>query len=166
MVMRNLILSILFSIFLVCHINAQEVSPEVVASAGSFSICWTLGELAIETLDPQGGGPILTQGFQQPSYTITKVEDALSEQYSIAIYPNPVSDRIIIRLGNVLRDYKNVQISLIDVTGKILANREIQSHETEINLSMARHAPGTYFIRISTSEGKLLESFQVQKVIK
>ncbi len=51
-------------------VNAQSVSPQVVASGGDYfegssvSLSWTLGEIATETLS--NGNIILTQGFQQP----------------------------------------------------------------------------------------------------
>lgn len=50
-------------------INAQTISPQVIAIAGETSnpkLVWTLGEISTETLIPTNQNPIITQGFHQP----------------------------------------------------------------------------------------------------
>jgi hypothetical protein len=60
--------SVLLAIY--CSVQAQSLSPTVIATAGDYStasgvsLSWTLGEIATETYT--NGGYYLTQGFQQP----------------------------------------------------------------------------------------------------
>ena len=57
----------------------QSISSYVVATAGEsaeaggISISWTLGEIAIETLEDNAGTLTLTQGFQQGYFEITSI---------------------------------------------------------------------------------------------
>ena len=66
--MKKTLLALIFAFPVL--LNAQSLSPQVIASAGTYaaaggvSLSWTLGEAFTTTL--QGGGTILTQGFQQP----------------------------------------------------------------------------------------------------
>ncbi len=70
-------LTFIFTIISAVVLNAQSVSPEVIASAGesfqgtSMKIDWTLGEIAVTTI--QNGERVITQGFHQPYFTITKM---------------------------------------------------------------------------------------------
>jgi hypothetical protein len=64
------IIIIVICIILTANLNAQSLSPVVLASSGGYfesgtvSLSWTLGEMATETFS--GSNIILTQGFQQP----------------------------------------------------------------------------------------------------
>lgn len=168
--MRNVKLLTTTFIMLLCSaLFAQQVSPDVIASAGDsyegseVSISWTLGEIAIETLDPQNGNPILTQGFHQPDYIITEIDNFLSQSFELNVYPNPAHDFISIKSKEINKD---MYVSLIDVNGKILLNKVLRKDETEIRIPLTNMVVGTYFILIATAEGELLKSFQIQKTVE
>lgn len=70
--------------FLGLYVSGQSVSSSVIASAGEsievggLSVSWTLGEIAIETLEDNGNTLILTQGFQQGYLETNNAPTAIS----------------------------------------------------------------------------------------
>ena len=104
-----------------------ELSPSVIASAGNYaeaggiSLSWTLGEIAITTL--QGGDLVLTQGFQQSYGNIDGLE-LNTIDWKIIAYPNPVKNLLSIRF-DVLSP-KDFHIEIQDVTGRILSQEQFK----------------------------------------
>ena len=80
--MKKLYILVLLS-FATLYVAGQSVSSYVIASAGEsneaggINISWTLGEIAIETLEENGNTLILTQGFQQGYFEISFVGERL-----------------------------------------------------------------------------------------
>ena len=107
--------------------KSQSASPQVIATAGDYfvgtnmSLSWTLGELITETVTD--GTYTLTQGFQQPHYNISSIEEPKNNNNplgDINIYPNPVADQLNVSFKDM--NQKHVTIALIDMNGKILIN--------------------------------------------
>jgi hypothetical protein len=127
----------LFSfLFLFCiglSTQAQSIAPQVVANAGDvfkasgFSIEWTLGEIATETL--ASGASKITQGFHQGSFIITSVSNPQLE--GISVYPNPFADHVV--LENT-KDRK-IQISLVDLNGAEILRQTAGQGNTKLDLS-------------------------------
>lgn len=67
--------------------------------------------------------------------------DKLKEN-SLKIYPNPVSDNLSIEL--LLQENKTVEITLIDLNGKLIKKFSISKGVNNINLNDL--APGEYFL--------------------
>jgi hypothetical protein len=163
---RYLILTCTFFIFVT--VKSQTISPQVIASGGDFytgvgvSLSWTLGELITETVTD--GNYILTQGFQQPHYIISAIDDPKTEENplgDINIYPNPVADQLNVAFKDM--NQQNIVITLFDFNGKILIN-DIAENTTVIKqLDMTFVAKGTYILRCSTKDGKAVKSFKVVK---
>ncbi|MEO8087710.1 MAG: T9SS type A sorting domain-containing protein [Bacteroidota bacterium] len=79
---------------LCCQVNAQTVSPSVIASSGGFAsgasgqLSYTTGEMTmVQTIN--GAGNYLTQGFQQPFDFNVAVEELTSEDNNANVFPNP-----------------------------------------------------------------------------
>ncbi len=68
----------------------------------------------------------------------------------IAIYPNPVSDRLTIQCGKGFTT--GALITLYDVTGRVLYTALVKEAVHTINLHEA--APGVYFIQVKQGEDK------------
>jgi len=71
---------------------------------------------------------------------ITGIEESLPD-FNVIIYPNPASDRIMIR-----SDLPVTHISLVNETGTVLLNMNL--FETQINLPIKQINPGNYLIVI------------------
>ena len=88
----------LFIIIAVFQGKAQEIQQSLLSTSGdffkneSYSISWSLGEIAIETFTQTN--TILTQGFQQSKLTTTGIKENTIDESQITIYPNPASNRI------------------------------------------------------------------------
>lgn len=73
------IFTLILSFSFLAGVIAQNVDQFVISGGGNYatdsgsgiSLSWTIGETVIATLDNEGNGPILTQGFHQPLSTFT-----------------------------------------------------------------------------------------------
>ncbi|MCH8318194.1 MAG: T9SS type A sorting domain-containing protein [Bacteroidetes bacterium] len=157
-------LLIVFGLFVSNFICSQSLSPEVIANSGGYysstnaTLSWTIGESIIETSSNLNN--ILTQGFQQSSYSVTAIEEYLNSDYNINVYPNPVNEFVTINISSE----KQIQLTveLKDLKGKILVTKIINGNNLQIDLS--QFANSIYFLKISTTEGKMLKSYKIQKV--
>lgn len=104
--------------------RAQSISQHVIASsgayasAGGYSLSYTVGEMAA-TQTLSAGGTILTQGFQQPNdVTIGLLEINQEANGTFVIYPVPAIERLW--FGYEFDERGEVEVTLHDITGRIL----------------------------------------------
>lgn len=106
-------------------VNAQSLSPTVIASAGgfataaggnAFTLSYTVGEMTmVETFN--ANNIWLTQGFQQPNDQVVGLLDLVQDEYgSFVVYPNPAVDNMW--YGFQLPEAGRVSISLYNVMGQ------------------------------------------------
>ncbi len=91
-------------------------------------------------------GIIATQGL-----SVTE-----NKEISIAIYPNPAKD--FIRLSAI--NYQLSVVKIYNVMGMLVDEIEINSNETEINVS--DYNPGIYFFNIQTEKGNVTKKIVVE----
>jgi len=89
----------------------------------------------------------LPESWEASNLVITSVTEP-AEEVSINIFPNPVSDNLTIRAA---RDISS--ICLYDIRGTIILTQQCDGPETVVDMSPL--TPGTYIIRIFTSEGSI-----------
>ncbi|MEA2106001.1 MAG: T9SS type A sorting domain-containing protein [Bacteroidota bacterium] len=144
---------------------SQSISSQVIASAGEYSetseiiVSWTLGEIAIETLE--SSTVILSQGFQQGYYEITSIEKLLENNVAIKVYPNPATDYIYISFES--DEIKSVVIELYDLEGKIILKGKRYHSEGPYKINLSGLSSSQYFLRISELSGKTVETFKIIK---
>ncbi|NOQ26294.1 MAG: T9SS type A sorting domain-containing protein [Bacteroidales bacterium] len=86
--------------FLGLYVSGQSISSYVIGSAGEsveaggISVSWTLGELAIETLEDNGNTLILTQGFQQGYLETNNAPTAISLSVNTISEDKPIGSVI------------------------------------------------------------------------
>lgn len=125
------------------------------ASAGNVKMDYTLGETVIETFT--AGGNTLTQGFHQTNLTLVAIENV--ELFAeISIYPNPTSEFVNI---DIPADYKLMDISMYDVTGKLLKNKTNASGLVTFNVNDL--ATGTYYLQVINPKNQQLKTFKLIK---
>ncbi len=143
---------------------SQSLTPEVSATSGDYyigvdaTLSWTIGESVVETFS--GTNAVLTQGFQQPLYLVTSVEEAPDNPYQISVYPNPTTDLINISVQSV--DQASFNVELINLQGKRLYHQNIDSNNNTIDLK--QYATGIYMLKIYTSDNKFLKSYRISKL--
>lgn len=155
-------------LFLAGSLSAQQITPFVIASAGdffssqNFSVSWTLGEMATETI---GTDVILTQGFQQPSYsTGTYVPPVASDQFRIKVYPVPAYNTLTVQVkGNENTD---LNLDLYDALGRKLISARMEAGTPEYEMDLSQIHPGVYFLKVTTVAGESIKTYQVPKALK
>lgn len=159
---------ILIALVLAESLSAQRITPFVIASAGgffngqNFSLSWTIGETATETI---GADILLTQGFQQPYYsTETFVPSIASRNLQVKVYPVPAYNLLTIKvIGNNDID---LLLSLYDALGRRLIHAKLEAGTTEYEMDLTDIHPGIYFLKITTSSGETVKTYQVPKTLK
>jgi hypothetical protein len=142
-------LIIISFVFFGYHSFSQQISPEVIASAGDqfengeVSLSWTLGEPVISTFESDY---ILTQGFHQDFYIITAVDDIKIDQMSVEIFPNPTANFLNIKWK--LQKQEKVNIQLLDMNGKVLIQNGFQTQSASMILNLQSYERSSYFLRI------------------
>ncbi len=144
---------------------SQSLEPIIVAPAGNYfeatgsDLSWTLGGNFILTLKTEEA--ILTQGFHQPIYLITSIEESLAVDYNLKVYPNPVIDEITI--SGILKSQEKVFIQLVDVEGKIVRNWTDKT--LPFNVSGDEFPSGTYFISVLLEKDRsVFKTFKLVKI--
>ena len=98
------------------------------------------------------------EGFHFTVQAVTSVNDHAGVN-DLNVFPNPVSDHLNINF--VMQDDGPVSCKILDMTGKLLYNKQIESNggliEESVNLS--EYAKGIYFLRIETAKGTTIEKF-------
>lgn len=145
-----------FTVFLIisnCIAFSQQISPEVIASAGDhfendgISLSWTLGEPVISTMESDY---ILTQGFHQDFYIITAIDEQELDHISISIYPNPTPDFINIELKKNTDVTEKINIQLLDLNGRLIKEENCENLEKTIRMNLQYYERAHYLLKIST----------------
>ena len=162
--MKKIVL-VLFFLSYELYAIGQSSSSHVVAAAGGqaetseYEVSWTLGDIAIETLESSSF--VLTQGFQQAYFEITSIEKFQEEDLLLKVYPNPAADYIYITLES--DKIKSVRIELFDLEGKIVINQQWYCSGGPYKIALNGLNSSFYFLKISTPAGKLLQTFKIIK---
>ncbi len=158
----------LFAIVIAPSLMAQiEMDRSIISASGgfsetdNFSISWTLGELAITSLN--GDHMILTQGFQQALNAGTGVTKN-EPNWNILVYPNPVHD--ILNIHFDLRESKDFLIELQDVSGRILKQVPLQNilPGDLMHINFSDFVSGVYFLRILTPDFRQVKVTSLRKL--
>src|ERR1039457_4697443 len=116
----------LIAVFAAFALQAQMLTPTVIASTGGFSsnangsLSYTVGEMTmVQTFSASGN--ILTQGFQQPNELGVGLLEITHDDYgSFIVYPNPAVDNTW--FGFELPEAGRVVISLYDELGQKISD--------------------------------------------
>ena len=162
----------LFTFFIITFLFIQlqgqvTLSPTVIASAGDYaeaggiSLSWTLGEVAVTTLEQ--GDIVLTQGFQQ-SYQRGVGIDLNPVDWQISAYPNPVDNQLTVRFD--VREPTDFWIEIQDVTGRMVSQKEYNEvHPGDlVRVNMGEYRSGIYLFRIFTPDRQQMRVISVSKL--
>ena len=144
---------IIIIFFVVFSLNtfSQQLSPEVIASAGDhfengdISLSWTLGEPVIATFE---GNYILTQGFHQDLYIITAIDEIKIDNISIDIYPNPTPNFVNIKINSEKQINGDCFIQLYDANGRLIKEEKSNSSNNTIKWNLQSFERSHYIIKV------------------
>lgn len=154
--------TLLIFILMFCQafaIKAQQVvaSSGNTATAGGYSVAWTLGEPVIATLT--GSTNILTQGMHQTNLVATDVGNVVFPGLEVKVYPNPTGDFLTVEV--IRKENELLQLELTDIAGRRVILKKVLSGTEEID--MRSYVPGVYLVHIFNS-GR--EHVKICKIVK
>lgn len=162
-------ISLICGLFFLANLSQGQISmaPSVIGAGGayaeneSFSLSWTLGELATSTLT--GGDLILTQGFQQ-AFTVGTGIDEKETNWDILVYPNPVGDELRIRFD--IPNTEDFLIEIQDLTGRLI--RQVQYKKVNpgdiLLLNTSTYTAGIYLLKVLTPDRQQLQVTSLRKL--
>ncbi len=163
--MNRLVFIVFLSLIGLFSYGQESISRQVVATAGAdttvngISVSWTLGELAVETFEATG--VTLTQGFQQGFFDITSVGDPISNNFELKIYPNPASEYVWIDLQS--DEIRAIRVEIYNMEGKLMYHNEFDFASGPTQIPLQNLNSNQYILKISDSDGKLLQTFKLIK---
>lgn len=143
----------------------QLDGQSVLAAAGGsdtqkqLTLEWTLGEVFVESVSTRENW--FTEGFHQPLLS-TRPVNSSAGGYDIKIFPNPTQDLLNVSIKTPLSE--SIELSLSDVTGKIIFTRKVPSGSPEIQLRVKEVPEGMYLLSVENQQGYRIGSFKVIKL--
>jgi hypothetical protein len=153
----------LFLIFsILCCSRIVLAQESVNASGGDAkgaggSVAYSVGQVVYTTHSALPGS--VAQGVQH-AYEIFAVSTDDSEpNIPVSVFPNPVSDALILRMDGYTDESHFVEMT--DIQGRLIQKSIITSIETHID--MTAHPTSTYLLHIMTSNNKKIKTFKIIK---
>ena len=140
----------------------QDLDHFVVGTDGGFavnnkfSLSYTVGEIVTDLARDTVNNIDLTQGFHQSYISIVSVEDH-DFDVDISIFPNPAVDFLNVKISDI---NKANNLSMYDVSGKLLSQQQINNNEFKISFS--RVSTGNYIL-VFTKDDNKIKTIKVQK---
>lgn len=142
---------------------AQSVDPDVVSSAGNeystanTTISFTIGEVVTKT--ETGTNAEVTQGFHQPYYEITSIEETNDANIEVTMMSNPSTEMITL---DIKGNQEDMSIVVFDLSGKKVLEQMING-SGQFDVDLSGYASAMYLINIMNSEGTFRSSHKVIK---
>lgn len=167
--MKNIVLTFIAVVFASQFVFSQQITPQVVATAGDYhkdiatgySVSWTLGEPVIATATNVPNNLALTQGFQQPTYNVLEITNQTIEGFSVNVYPNPATDFIVIDW--TAKDQDMLYISLFDMAGKKITEQSYAATQDKVSMNMSQLASAQYLLEVRNKENSITKIYQIFK---
>lgn len=139
--------------------NAQQnivaSGSEATGSGGSAS--YSIGQ--IDYITATGTGGAATQGVQQPFEIVTLVGEEFTDiSLKMIVYPNPTISFVNLRIDNF--NFENLSYEIINLNGRMIANKKITESETQIKLENLSSA--IYLLNVN-DQNKTIKTFKIIK---
>jgi CRISPR/Cas system-associated endoribonuclease Cas2 len=127
-------------------------------SGGGGSVCYSVGQVGYTNNTGTNGS--VAQGVQQPFKiaVVTSLYEAKGITIQYSVYPNPVTDILILKINSELSSL--YMVSLYDINGRCLEVKKIIGIETDID--MKNRLPATYFLKV-TDGNIVVKTFKIIK---
>lgn len=94
---------------------------------------------------------------------LTRVDEVLSSDNKLRVYPNPADDFIQVSIS-LVEQHDNAGIEMVDLNGKVMKHRSLENlQETQFKFSLEGLPNGSYFINLNTPEGQRTVPFSKVK---
>ena len=149
--MKYFLYSITCLLSLIGRSEAQDLSQNVIASAGTdtavggYHISTLTGELSIQT---HQNTFVLTEGFEQPEFLISTIVSKPVFPANLRLYPNPATEKILVRNENGPIH----EISIINTKGRSVFHSLPDASLVPINITNL--PSGAYYVVVQTGPQK------------
>lgn len=140
---------LLFLIFSGTSVFCLIAQESVTASGGNASgsggsVSYSVGQVFFS--NHSGTAGTVAEGVQQPFEisVVTSIEMAKGISLTVAVYPNPVTDHLILQVMDY--DREDLSYQLFDIRGGLIVNGKVRDPETTI--MMGSFTPGVYLLRV------------------
>lgn len=145
------------------RLTALQAQQAVPASGGNASgsggtASYTIGQVAYT--NNSGSGGTVTQGVQQPyEIFVLTSKDLKGIEIVCTAYPSPVTNYLTLNIegGDLIKYF----VTLYDMTGKILLNKQTEGSLTA--LYMENLVPAPYILKVADLHGKEIKTFKIIK---
>ena len=141
--------------------KAQSISQQVVGPAGNemltpnLAFSYTIGEPCVTAWLSQS--PIVTEGFQQNTVTITSVSETTAAA-SLFVYPNPFDQSFVVEYNAALT---NPLLVITDALGRTVRT-DVQKNDSFAVVNMQNMPSGVYMLNVLQRD----ETIAVYRVVK
>ena len=145
-------------LFLAWAGTAQSVTATTggEGKVGGTTLAYTVGETVVATV--QNGSAVLTQGFHQPQFVTTAVQEAFSPGM-VEVFPNPTTSIVQVKLHEI--GLENIVIALRDAAGRSIAISKTDTDLWQADLSAV--ASGCYWLTVTDTKTKQSNLFKILK---
>lgn len=154
--------------------SAQSVSPEVLSSNGgsaqtsSIQLDWTIGEIAIETLNTSAG--IYTEGFHQPAVIVEFIPDSYDPKGTsgitmfngIRVTPNPASTFLNVHF--TMEHAPRIHYQLMSADGTPVKKGDGFAKEGDMHIELSGLPAGIYVLRFHDDPGTFFPVYKISKI--
>jgi len=97
------------------------------------------------------------EGFESQSieisYIVTGIDNVNANQ--VKIFPNPVINELIIKVGNL--NMENEKVRIIDFLGKTVINAQFPPFSSQLRINVSHLPAGVYIVRMGGYMTKLIK---------
>ena len=86
------------------------------------------------------------------------VSNAKNKIPAFQVYPNPVTDQIIVKFSSPAE--RNSTLSIFDISGKVVAQKKIKANANDTELNLSSLDPGIYTIEVNKTIQKFVKKQQ------
>ncbi|HLT93305.1 MAG TPA: T9SS type A sorting domain-containing protein [Membranihabitans sp.] len=153
----------LFCLLIPLLILSQTIERQILPAQGGFvesptvSVSWTIGDMITAT--STSDHVVLTQGFQQPDFTLERIQPLHDDLVIFKIFPNPTRARLTLELQVPVKRYL---LEIIDIQGRTI--HRSWNEESKKDLDLSPLPPGQFVIRIYTPHTDQVTIYQITKL--
>ena len=141
-------------------LHAQEAIPAAGgdATGNGGSVSYSIGQVDYSTNTSTNGS--VSEGVQQPYeiFVITGTEVLPSVSLSCKVFPNPITDFLILSVGE--SEKKDLSYRLSDLNGRVIASSKVIDEQTKIQMGTLRD--GNYFLTVVRNNTEI-KTFKIIK---
>lgn len=159
--MEKNILLFSFLFLMVTGIFAQSAIVPVGGNAqgNSGSVSYTVGQIAVQTVNSDNGSVSVAEGVQQPYEIMTVgVDDYPEIILNAVVYPNPTENLAQLELNGFEIPTSGLRAILHDANGKLLQILDVTEDLTPFQIG--QYATGTYYLELRDGN-RLLKTFKL-----